>query len=440
MKKFKLSTQVVILFTTVTMLSSVIFGYISWHNYQTVYAGLARNQVQTYLEANIDLPRDKEDYIGYILITVNRVSTFRADVTNRIVSSNADKILSSDLDRINQIIEAAYLGEQRYLDKTGIYYLDIAKRSDIDQDTSEYMIAVMDNTYIDSIKASTMRDEVLTTFIGTFLSFAIITFIGNTIIAMWSRKTAARIRYIQKEVNTFNKSGYENTIQLEGEDELSELARSIEDLRLEIKENEKTKQEMFQNVSHDLKTPISVIQSYAEAMMDGTTDVSDMKIIIKQTEKLQSKVRMLLELNKINSIEMNHTLEEVNIKDIIINVTSNNKHRFGHIQVITDLDQSKYMGVKEYFYTSIENLIDNAIRYAKTKIVITLKNGTLTFYNDGPAIEEKYIKDGFKPYEKGSKGQFGIGMSIVQKTFNRFGFSLSVENVDNGVKFTIKKL
>lgn len=440
MKKFKLSTQVVILFTTVTMLSSVIFGYISWHNYQTVYAGLARNQVQTYLEANIDLPRDKEDYIGYILITVNRVSTFRADVTNRIVSSNADKILNSDLKRINQIIEAAYLGEQRYLDKTGIYYLDIAKKSDIDPDTSEYMIAVMDNTYIDSIKASTMRDEVLTTFIGTFLSFAIITFIGNTIIAMWSRKTAARIRYIQKEVNTFNKSGYENTIQVEGEDELSELARSIEDLRLEIKENEKTKQEMFQNVSHDLKTPISVIQSYAEAMMDGTTDVSDMKIIIKQTEKLQSKVRMLLELNKINSIEMNHTLEEVNVKDIIINVTSNNKHRFGHIQVITDLDQSKYMGVKEYFYTSIENLIDNAIRYAKTKIVITLKNGTLTFYNDGPAIEEKYIKDGFKPYEKGSKGQFGIGMSIVQKTFNRFGFSLSVENLDNGVKFTIKKL
>jgi two-component system sensor histidine kinase CssS len=257
---------------------------------------------------------------------------------------------------------------------------------------------------------------------------------------MWSRQTAARIRHIQKEVGTFSKSGYENSVHLEGEDEIAELARSIEDLRLEIRENEKTKQEMFQNVSHDLKTPISVIQSYAEAMMDGTTDVGDAKIIIKQTEKLQSKVRMLLELNKINNIEMNHTLEEVSIKDIIINVTQNNKHRFGKVEVITDLDHSKFIGVKEYFYTSVENMIDNAIRYAKTKIIITLKNGTLTFYNDGPAIEDKYIKDGFKPYEKGSKGQFGIGMSIVQKTFNRFGFSLSVENVDNGVKFTIKKL
>ncbi|MCU0104199.1 HAMP domain-containing histidine kinase [Acholeplasma vituli] len=440
MKKFKLSTQVVILFTTVTTISSIIFGYISWHNYQTVYVGLARNEVQTYLEANTVLPKDKEDYLGYILITVNRISTFRADVTNRIVSPNADRILNSDLQRINNIIEAAYLGEKIFKDKSGIYYVDIEKRNEVDPDTSEYMIAVMDNSYIDSIKASTMRYEVLTTFIGTFLSFAIIVFVGNTVIAMWSRKTAARIRYIQKEVSTFNSSGYENKVILDGEDEISELARSVEDLRLEIKENEKTKQEMFQNISHDLKTPISVIQSYAEAMMDGTTDISDMKIIIKQTEKLQSKVRLLLELNKINNIEMNHVLEEVNIKDIIINVTSNNKHRFGDVKVITDLDNSKFIGVKEYFYTSIENLIDNAIRYAKTEIVITLKNGTLTFFNDGPAIEEKYIKEGFKPYEKGSKGQFGIGMSIVQKTFNRFGFSLTVENVDNGVKFTIKKL
>lgn len=440
MKKFKLSTQVVILFTTVTILSSMIFGYISWRNYQTVYLGLARNQVETYLEASIDLPKDREDYLGYILVTVNRVSTFRADVTNRIVSPNANQMLGGDIDRINRIIEAAYLGDFIYSDATGIYYLDIQERLIIDGETSEYMIAVMDNSYIDSIKASTMREEVLTTFLGTFLSFAIIVFIGNTIIAMWSRQTAARIRHIQKEVGTFNKTGYENKVELEGEDELSELARSIEALRLEIRENEKTKQEMFQNVSHDLKTPISVIQSYAEALMDGTTDVGDAKIIIKQTEKLQSKVRMLLELNKINNIEMNHTLEEVSIKDIIMNVTQNNKHRFGRVEVITDLDNSKFIGVKEYFYTSVENLIDNAIRYAKTKIIITLKNGTLTFYNDGPAIEEKYIQDGFKPYEKGSKGQFGIGMSIVQKTFNRFGFSLSVENVDNGVKFTIKKL
>jgi two-component system sensor histidine kinase CssS len=216
----------------------MIFGYISWRNYQTVYLGLARNQVETYLEASLELPKDREDYLGYILVTVNRVSTFRADVTNRIVSPNANRMLGSDLDRINQIIEAAYLGDFIYSDASGIYYLDIQERIIIDAETSEYMIAVMDSSYIDSIKASTTREEVLTTFLGTFLSFAIIIFIGNTIIAMWSRQTAARIRHIQKEVGNFSKSGYENKIELGGADELSELARSIEELRLEIRENE----------------------------------------------------------------------------------------------------------------------------------------------------------------------------------------------------------
>ena len=98
------------------------------------------------------------------------------------------------------------------------------------------------------------------------------------------------------------------------------------------------------------------------------------------------------------------------------------------------------MGSESIYIRLLKNMVDNATRYAKTKIIITLKNETLTFYNDGPAIEEKYIKDGFKPYEKGSRGQFGIGMSIVQKTFNKFGYALTVENVDQGVKFTIKPL
>ncbi|PKK87158.1 MAG: hypothetical protein CVV63_02000, partial [Tenericutes bacterium HGW-Tenericutes-8] len=310
----------------------------------------------------------------------------------------------------------------------------------IDSETTQYLIGVMDDTYINSVKAATAKEEVLMTFFGTFMAFAIIVLLGNMVIAIWSRNTTARIKQIQRGVKQFSYTGYENTISLEGDDEISELASAIETLRLEIKENEKTKQEMFQNVSHDLKTPISVIQSYAEAILDGTTEVDDAKVIIKQTEKLQGKVRMLLELSKIATLEVKEKLEDISVKDLINQVLSNNKHRLNHIKIQTDLDDSKFYGVREYFYTSIENLVDNATRYAKTKIVITVKNGTLTFYNDGPAIEEKYIKDGFKPYEKGSRGQFGIGMSIVQKTFNKFGYALSVENIDQGVKFTIKPL
>src|SRR5690606_38439627 len=160
-----------------------------------------------------------------------------------------------------------------YSDSTGTYYLAIETRQEIDSETTQYLIGVMDDTYINSVKAATAKEEVLMTFFGTFMAFAIIVLLGNMVITIWSRNTTARIKQIQRGVKQFSYTGYENTISLEGDDEISELASAIETLRLEIKENEKTKQEMFQNVSHDLKTPISVIQSYAEAILDGTTEV-----------------------------------------------------------------------------------------------------------------------------------------------------------------------
>lgn len=440
MKKFKLSTQLLILFSTVTFLSALTFGYISYRNYQSVYIGLARNEVTNYVEATLSEPKDKDTYLGYILVTINRISTFEATVTSRYVSPNAIEITNNNSQTIDKIIETAYLGDFIYRNSNGTYYVSIAVKENIDSNLNQYLIGVMDNSYIDSVKAATAREEVLMTFFGTFMAFSIIVLLGNMVIAMWSRNTTARIKKIQKEVIKFNNTGYENQIEIDGLDEISELATAIEKLRLEIKENEKTKQEMFQNVSHDLKTPISVIQSYAEAILDGTTDINDCKVIIKQTEKLQGKVKMLLELSKISTLEVSDDLEEIKLLEIINQVLFNNKHRLQKFKIVTDLDQTVYYGVREYFYTSIENMIDNATRYAKTTIEITLKNGVLEFYNDGPAIEDKYIKQGFKPYEKGSRGQFGIGMSIVQKTFNKFGYALSVENVDKGVRFTIKPL
>ena len=439
MRQYKLSIQLVILFSTVTFLSALIFGFITFKNYQSVYLGLARNEVDNYVEATIDNPRETEDYLGYILITVNKISTFDAAVTNRYISPNASYMMNNDQTLYDGVIRAAYLGEFIYSNANTTFYLSISPKNVINETTTEYYIGVMDNTYIDSVKAATAKEEVLMTFFGTFMTFSVIILLGNLAIALWSRNLTSRIKYLQKEVKQFTNTGYENKVYLNGKDEISELSKAIENLRLEIKENEKTKQEMFQNVSHDLKTPISVIQSYAEAILDGTTEVEDAKIIIKQTEKLQSKVKMLLELSKIATLEVKESVETVLMKEVIGQVYFNNKLRLNHLEVNLDLDDTSFQGVREYFYTSIENLIDNASRYAQTRIDITLKNHCLTIYNDGPSIEEKYIKEGFKPYEKGSRGQFGIGMSIVQKTFNKFGYSLTVENVDSGVKFTIKR-
>ena len=98
-----------------------------------------------------------------------------------------------------------------------------------------------------------------------------------------------------------------------------------------------------------------------------------------------------------------------------------------------------FYGRYENYYTVCENIIENAVRYSKSVIDIKLDNGVLVIYNDGKHIDEKFIEEGFKPYEKGSEGKFGLGMSIVCRTLEIFGMQLIVKNEDVGVSFTIKK-
>ena len=108
------------------------------------------------------------------------------------------------------------------------------------------------------------------------------------------------------------------------------------------------------------------------------------------------------------------------------------------IEIITDLDENvAFHGDEEPWRVVIENLIDNALRYAKSKIIISLKDNLLEVYNDGENIEQERLDKLFKPYEKGNKGKFGLGLSIVKKVTETYGYSVTGENMNDGVIFRV---
>ena len=88
---------------------------------------------------------------------------------------------------------------------------------------------------------------------------------------------------------------------------------------------------------------------------------------------------------------------------------------------------------------SEENIVDNAYRYVDKKIKIILKNDYLEIYNDGEPIDNDNIEALFQPYEKGTKGQFGLGLSIVHKTCTMYGYNVAAVNQETGVSFIIEK-
>ena len=85
----------------------------------------------------------------------------------------------------------------------------------------------------------------------------------------------------------------------------------------------------------------------------------------------------------------------------------------------------------------IDNILNNFMRYAKNKIKITVKNNKIILYNDGPNIDKDVLNNIFTPYEKGVRGVFGLGLSIVKKTLSFLNYDISIENEKNGVKFII---
>lgn len=256
---------------------------------------------------------------------------------------------------------------------------------------------------------------------------------------IWTQRFVLRIKKLQFEVSKLSDDNYQRSIEKIGNDEITDLTQTIEEMRIEIMNNEKSKQEMLQNISHDLKTPVAVIKSYAEAILDGISDSSEASIIMKQTDILNHKVMQLLQLNKLEYLSDDVAVEAVSIQGVIRDLSQNYKFEKS-ISLELDLDETTFVGEYERFYIAFQNIMDNAYRYAKSTVKVTLKNKKLTFYNDGEPIDQAFIKNKFKPYQKGNKGQFGLGMSIVQKTMDQFKLKLTVKNIMNGVEFLIEPL
>jgi two-component system, OmpR family, sensor histidine kinase CssS len=419
MKEIKLTTQLALIFSIVTLLTSLIF-IVALNRVFTAFRE-EQNEVQlsAYLNdirLNLNNPPISE-YNGYIIIEDGIISkTHHLEILNG--NYTASQLASM------MIIWPGATREETINGVTYLYRIDRRQGNN-------FIIVFTAEDYLHAAGNS------FTTLMR--ISFIALVLLGNFIILMWSRITVDRVKRLQGEVSVLSRNDYRVPIEIDGNDEITDLAKTIEKMRQEIEYSEKSKQEMLQNISHDFKTPIAVIQSYAEAIADGISDPSEAEVITKQAEMLNQKVKQLLELNKLEYLKTQDEFEPVRIKDIITNIVNNQKYRTS-IEIVTDLDDSTYFGVKENFYTAFSNIIDNALRYAKTKIIITLKNKKLTFFNDGEPISEKFIEQLFRPYEKGNNGQFGLGMSIVQKTCAHFNLVLKVDNVSKGVLFTIEPL
>lgn len=261
----------------------------------------------------------------------------------------------------------------------------------------------------------------------------------------WSQYVLGKIKKLEKKTKSLITGEKVEGREFIIDDELNELNSTIEQVGKELKEKDEYKNMMFQNLSHELKTPISVIQSYVEGVNDGVVDSNEaIKIIGEETSTLSNQVRTILQINKIDYMKdsKKYMNSKTNLDRVILDSVERHKLIRSDVEFLVELNENtqtnEFSGTEDLWSSVVDNILGNFVRYADKKISISVQDKAIIFENDGEKLKEDMLNKIFLPYVKGNKGQSGLGLSIVKKTVNIFGYDITVTNTDDGVRFVIK--
>lgn len=302
---------------------------------------------------------------------------------------------------------------------------------------SIWLLTINDNKYQELLKDSLLSSVVNITVVVVGVFFVIL--------MIWMAALIHPLNQIRSYINKM-KTGEDAQLKINRKDEVGALATALVEMHQELKRQEKTKEEMIHNISHDLKTPIATIKSYGESIKDGIypyeTLEKSVDVIINNADRLEKKVHSLLYLNRVEYLVSQDTDgASTDMNEVIDNVILSIKAIRDDVIIETDLKPNIFFeGLEEAWRVAIENILENALRYAKTSIKIMLREEELAISNDGPSMSEELIASLFKPFEKGQDGQFGLGLSIVAKVVHANGFEVSGENMSDGVIFRLTKV
>lgn len=237
----------------------------------------------------------------------------------------------------------------------------------------------------------------------------------------------------------------EAELKVDRDDEIGDVAKMLVAMNEEIQRQQKSKEEMIQNISHDLKTPVATIKSYGESIKDGVypyeTLEKSVDVIIEHAERLENKVHNLLTLNRMDYLTYDqNNLQQISLKDTIERVIVSSKQIRPEIDIILEVEDGSYVtGQEEPWRVVIENLLDNALRYAASTVRISAKPHAFSIFNDGKLIRPDQLEHLFNAYETGEGGQFGLGLSIVSRVVSNYGYTVRAVNQKDGVQFIIEK-
>ncbi|MBO4972196.1 MAG: HAMP domain-containing histidine kinase [Clostridia bacterium] len=448
---------------TLLFISMVIFGlativiiwFVQSKLINTFYKNAKLNEIETAIhgiEASDDESFEKACYF----------SSFKYKLCLNLFEIGSEKeVLSSDYSAdcvIHKIPTDVFYTYYSLAMKNGGTYIDYVSTTDIlnastpagnDNGNIIYckIINRGDKAYflvLDALQTPTLaiNAAVGNQFIIIMLVMILTTFVLTMFLSKILSSPLSRMNQSAKQLALGN---YE--IKFEGNEckETYELSASLNHAASELAKADSLQKELIANVSHDLRTPLTLIRGYAEVMRDipGENSPENIQIIIDETSHLSSLVSDMLDLSRIKAGEMLPEVSEFCITDAIIEVIERYKKFTDKNGYTLDFicDRKVYIKAdRTMILQVIYNFINNAINYSYDKKEITVEQTvsgnqvSISVTDRGEGIEEdklKYIWDRYykidKTHDRPKIGS-GLGLSISKQILQKHSASFGVQS------------
>ena len=237
---------------------------------------------------------------------------------------------------------------------------------------------------------------------------------------------------------------------------LNELTIANKQLQKDIeqeKEREKVQTQFFRAVSHELKTPLTIIKGELEGMIYEVGEYKDkekyLKHCLKVANDMESLIKEILSVAMIKEENFKLTEKEFNIANTIKNVLKKYQGiaEDKEIKIITNIQKGyNFTGDERLLENAISNIISNAVMYSpkKAKVFIDFNDKVMKIENTGIHIENEDLKQLFNPFfrvdnsRNKNTGGSGLGLYIAKTIFDYHNISYKIENSQKGILFTIK--
>ena len=330
--------------------------------------------------------------------------------------------------------------------------------------------------YIMSMPLASIRDSVdLSNRFMTYVGLTILA-IGSVLMYITTRKVTSPILQLSALSEKMSDLDFDAKYEGDAEDELGVLGRSMNTLSDKLRETigelktannelqadieqkiqiDEMRKDFIANVSHELKTPIALIQGYAEGLTEGMADEAESRayyceVIMDEANKMNKMVKQLLNLTALEFGNDVPNMERFDVTDLIHQLVTSADILFQQKEanVILELPETCFVWADEFKIEEVlTNYLNNAMNHLDGERVIRIRaeqkdgEARIAVYNTGKAIPEEDLANLWTKFYKVDKartreyGGSGIGLSIVKAIIDAHNKECGVRNTEDGVEF-----